>query len=47
MENLDPDYNNAVEIAKDIWWVGHYLPDDPLFPLILSGILSVTTRIRI
>ncbi|MCK5152718.1 MAG: MBL fold metallo-hydrolase [Spirochaetales bacterium] len=23
------DFNNAVEIAKDIWWVGHYLADDP------------------
>ena len=22
-------YNDALEISKDIWWVGHYLPDDP------------------
>jgi len=29
MGNIDAGYDNAVEIAKDIWWVGHYLPDDP------------------
>ena len=29
MGNVAGDYNHAVEIAKDIWWVGHYLPDDP------------------
>lgn len=29
MEKLDIKYDNAVEIAKDIWWVGHYLEDDP------------------
>jgi len=28
MKNIDAGYDNAVEIAKDIWWVGHYLPDD-------------------
>jgi len=29
MDNSNSDYDKAVEISKDIWWVGHYLPDDP------------------
>ena len=29
MKNIDIKYDKAVEIAKDIWWVGHYLPEDP------------------
>jgi len=29
MSKFNIDFNNAVEIAEDIWWVGHYLENDP------------------
>ncbi|MCB9494152.1 MAG: diguanylate cyclase [Desulfobacteraceae bacterium] len=28
MENQKINYNEPIEIADKIWWVGHYLPDD-------------------
>lgn len=28
MIDKDDDFNKSVELVKDIWWVGHYLPDD-------------------
>lgn len=28
-KNSDLDYHNAIEIDDSVWWVGHYLPDDP------------------
>ncbi len=27
--NEDLDFNHAVQLAPSVWWVGHYLPDDP------------------
>ncbi len=28
-KNKDLDFNHAVQLDRSIWWVGHYLPDDP------------------
>ncbi len=27
--NEDLDFNHAVQLDDSVWWVGHYLPDDP------------------